>query len=125
MAPLIAPCPRGSYISRVRRGARFAAEGAGLWDMVAPGITPTPPVMTRVGIPSVWESTAWKTCLLRIARQERLGGLAHGLLLLGGQRQPGGAARAAVAAGDVHGQLDRLDELGAGVPAQQRVQRPV
>ena len=26
--------------------------------MVAPGITPTPPVITRVGMPSVWESTA-------------------------------------------------------------------
>lgn len=29
--------------------------------MVAPGMTPTPPVMTRVGMPSVCESTAWKT----------------------------------------------------------------
>ncbi len=27
-------------------------------SIVAPGIGPTPPVITRVGIPSVWESTA-------------------------------------------------------------------
>lgn len=27
--------------------------------MVAPGTTPTPPVITRVGMPSVCESTAW------------------------------------------------------------------
>ncbi len=27
--------------------------------MVAPGMTPTPPVITRVGMPSVCESTAW------------------------------------------------------------------
>ena len=27
--------------------------------MVSPGMTPMPPVMTRVGMPSVWESTAW------------------------------------------------------------------
>ena len=29
-------------------------------SIVAPGIGPMPPVMTRVGIPSVWESTAAK-----------------------------------------------------------------
>jgi hypothetical protein len=32
--------------------------------MVAPGIVPMPPVMTRVGMPSVCESTAWKMRLV-------------------------------------------------------------
>jgi hypothetical protein len=32
--------------------------------MLAPGIVPTPPVITRVGMPSVWESTAWKMRLV-------------------------------------------------------------
>jgi hypothetical protein len=36
--------------------------------MVLPGITPTPPVMTRVGIPSVWESTAVNIRLERMAQ---------------------------------------------------------
>jgi hypothetical protein len=27
-------------------------------NMVAPGMAPTPPTTTRVGMPSVWESTA-------------------------------------------------------------------
>ena len=27
--------------------------------MLVPGRTGTPPVITRTGIPSVWESTAW------------------------------------------------------------------
>ncbi|GAA3429228.1 hypothetical protein GCM10018953_64120 [Streptosporangium nondiastaticum] len=35
--------------------------------MVAPGMTPTPPVTTRVGMPSVWESTAWKTRFVLIS----------------------------------------------------------
>ncbi len=34
--------------------------------MVAPGTTPTPPVTTRVGIPSVCESTALRYLLNRI-----------------------------------------------------------
>ncbi len=34
--------------------------------MVVPGITPTPPVITRVGMPSVCESTAWKTWRVRM-----------------------------------------------------------
>jgi hypothetical protein len=34
--------------------------------MVAPGSTPTPEVITRVGIPSVWLSTAPKTFCARI-----------------------------------------------------------
>ncbi|GAA2862695.1 hypothetical protein GCM10010517_21720 [Streptosporangium fragile] len=34
--------------------------------MVEPGMTPTPPVITRVGMPSVWESTAWKTLFVLI-----------------------------------------------------------
>ncbi len=33
--------------------------------MLAPGSTPTPPVTTRVGIPSVWESTALISRVLR------------------------------------------------------------
>ncbi len=34
--------------------------------MVSPGMVPMPPVMTRVGMPSVWESTAWKILLVRM-----------------------------------------------------------
>ncbi|GHI25840.1 hypothetical protein Shyd_72110 [Streptomyces hydrogenans] len=51
--------PRGSYMSRVRKESRCSMKCSRFSAMVAPGITPTPPVMTRVGMPSVWESTAW------------------------------------------------------------------
>ena len=43
-------------------------------------------------------------------------------LLLGRERHARRAARAAVPADEVHRQLDRLDELGLGVPAQERVE---
>jgi len=35
--------------------------------IVEPGRVPTPPVITRVGMPSVCESTAWNTCRERIS----------------------------------------------------------
>lgn len=59
MAPLIAECPRGSYMSRVRTWSMCSMKWSRFSAMVAPGITPTPPVMTLVGMPSVCESTAW------------------------------------------------------------------
>ena len=58
MAPLIALWPRGSRMSSRRSPSRFSMNQSRRCAMVFPGITPTPPVMTRVGIPSVWESTA-------------------------------------------------------------------
>jgi hypothetical protein len=57
--------------------------------------------------------------------QRLLGRHAHLGLLLCGQRLTRRPARAAVPADHVHRQLDGLDELGLGVPAQQRVQQPV
>lgn len=59
MAPDMAPCPRGSHMSRVRSPSRCAMNRCRRSAIVAPGRTPTPPVMTRVGMPSVCESTAW------------------------------------------------------------------
>ena len=58
MLPLIDPCPRGSYMSNVRRSSELSMNHCRRSAMVAPGMTPTPPVTTRVGMPSVWESTA-------------------------------------------------------------------
>ena len=55
----------------------------------------------------------------------RLRGRANDGLLLGRQRQARRTARAAVLTDHVHRQLDRLDELGLGVPAQQRVHEAV
>jgi hypothetical protein len=43
------PCPHIGSTPDSRRSA-----------IVAPGIAPTPPGITRVGMPSVWESTALK-----------------------------------------------------------------
>ena len=60
IAPDIAACPRGSRMSRSRRSSSSASKCSLRSSIVAPGIGPTPPVMTRVGIPSVWESTAAK-----------------------------------------------------------------
>src|SRR5690349_20606501 len=92
----------------------------------APGISRTPPTITRVGMPSVCESTAWNTRRARISaahsRERLLGRNAHDRFLLGRQRLSRGTTRAAVAADDVHRELDRLDELGFGVPPEQRVQ---
>src|SRR5690606_23974993 len=119
--------PRGSYISSVRRSSRLAMKYSRFCAMVSPGTTPTPPVMTRVGMPSVCESTACRTRRLRIRRppvRVREGG-PHGRVLLGGERRARWAARAAVPAGEVHRELDGLDERWFGVPPQQRVQRPV
>ena len=56
----IAPWPRGSRISSSRSSSSSASKWSLRSSIVAPGIGPTPPVMTRVGIPSVWESTAAK-----------------------------------------------------------------
>ena len=58
IAPDIAEWPRGSRISRSRRSSISASKCSLRSSIVAPGIGPTPPVTTRVGIPSVWESTA-------------------------------------------------------------------
>src|SRR3954451_6037708 len=108
-------------------------------------MTPTPPVITRVGMPSVWESTAWKTRDVRIVvsrpaasgdaggsalgretrADRRLGRGANDGLLLGREREPGLPARAAVPPDEVHRQLDGLDELGPRVPAEQRMEPAV
>ena len=60
IAPDIAPWPRGSRISSSRRSSSSASKCSLRSSMLAPGIGPTPPVITRVGMPSVWESTAAK-----------------------------------------------------------------
>ena len=46
-------------------------------------------------------------------------------LVSGGQREPGQAHRAAIASGFLLAELDRLNELGHGVPAQRREHRAV
>src|ERR1044072_4707264 len=130
MAPLIAEWPRGSFMRNRRMWSRGSMKYRRRSNMVAPGNTPAPPVTTRVGIPSVCESTAWKTRSLRMGsvkpfREGRLGGLAHRGGVVGGEGYAWVAAGSAVAPGDVHAELDRLDELGPGVPAQQRVQGAV
>ena len=66
IAPDMAPCPRGSNISSRRSPSSSRSNLSLRSSIVAPGTTPTPPVMTRVGMPSVWESTAWKTRAARI-----------------------------------------------------------
>ena len=60
IAPLIAPCPRGSRISSSRTSSMLSSNHSLRSSIVAPGSIGTPPVMTRVGMPSVWESTAAK-----------------------------------------------------------------
>ena len=71
-APDMAECPRGSRINSSRRWSRCSSKYSRRSCIVAPGIGPSPPVMTRVGIPSVWESTAAKylvaLMVLRILR---------------------------------------------------------
>ena len=53
-------------MSSVRRSSSCVMKYWRRSAMVAPGMTPTPPTMTLVGIPSVCESTAWKTRRARI-----------------------------------------------------------
>ena len=60
IAPDIAPWPRGSRISSSRSSSIDCSKWSLRSSIVAPGTGPTPPVTTRVGIPSVWESTAAK-----------------------------------------------------------------
>jgi hypothetical protein len=60
IAPDIAACPRGSFISSSRTWSRCCSKYSLRSSIDAPGITGTPPVMTRVGMPSVCESTAAK-----------------------------------------------------------------
>src|SRR5688572_20576749 len=118
--------------------------------MVSPGMTPTPPVTTRVGIPSVCESTALMVRLVRMLSpwsvecwvsalsnpfegtniQHSAGGdvgegrlrvLADLGLVLCRQRAARRAGRSTVALpGDVDRELDRLHELGPRVPAEHR-----
>src|SRR5665647_2024888 len=71
IAPLMAAWPRGSFISNSRMWSRFSMKYSRLSFMVAPGMTPTPPVTTRVGIPSVWESTAVNIRFARITQSSR------------------------------------------------------
>ena len=59
-APDIAEWPRGSRINRSRRSSRCSSKYSRRSCIVAPGTGPSPPVITRVGIPSVCESTAAK-----------------------------------------------------------------
>ena len=58
IAPLIAAWPRGSFTRNCRMWSRCSMKYRRFSFIVAPGTTPTPPVTTRVGMPSVWESTA-------------------------------------------------------------------
>jgi hypothetical protein len=66
IAPLIAECPRGSFISNRLTSSRCSRKYRRRSFMVAPGMVPMPPVITRVGMPSVCESTACRTSLLRM-----------------------------------------------------------
>jgi hypothetical protein len=68
MAPDMALWPRGSCIRSVRRSSRWFMTNNRRSAMVAPGSSPTPDVTTRVGMPSVWLSTAPMTRRDRITR---------------------------------------------------------
>jgi hypothetical protein len=57
IAPLIAECPRGSFISIRRSPSEFSRNHCRRSNMLAPGSVPTPPTTTRVGMPSVCDST--------------------------------------------------------------------
>jgi hypothetical protein len=61
MAPDMAAWPRGSYIRRVRMWSPCFMNHSRRSAMDEPGMVPTPPVTTRVGMPSVWLSTVWNT----------------------------------------------------------------
>src|SRR6266545_4084572 len=132
------PIVPGSHIRKVRKSSLLSMNHWRRSAMVLPGNTPTPPVITRVGMPSVWESTAWMmrvvlmVCPRVFQMWSRRSAIALGEGSLGiathdlsGRRRQGAArrpAQAALAAGDVHRELDRLDELGTRVPTQQRVE---
>jgi hypothetical protein len=60
IAPDIAAWPRGSRMSSRRSSSLSASKRSLRSSIVAPGNGPTPPVTTRVGMPSVCESTAAK-----------------------------------------------------------------
>src|SRR5215217_1454039 len=57
-AATITVCPRGSKTSILRRWSNLSLTYRCFSNMVSPGTGAKPPVMTRVGMPSVWESTA-------------------------------------------------------------------
>src|SRR5580693_8202300 len=103
----MAAWPRGSYIRNVRSSSLFSTNHWRRSAIVAPGMTPTPPVTTRVGIPSVCDSTVWITRCDRIgARLLPVALGQHGLGVgddprgdVGRQRQPRRPAPAALAAG--------------------------
>src|SRR2546423_5279007 len=115
--PDIEEWPGGSYIGRVRRSSLWAMTHGRRSAMVLPENPPPPPVTTRVGMPSVWESTAWMMRVVLISAVALgQGGLGVTTYDFGGLRRERGArrpARATFTAGDVHRELDRLDELGA------------
>ena len=69
IAPDIAACPRGSRMSSSRRSSISASKWSLRSSIVVPGIGSTPAVTTRVGIPSVCESTA--SILIRRRRPSR------------------------------------------------------
>ena len=81
-----------------------------------------PPVITRVGMPSVWESTAAKARRALMPRRvlQRLDGVAQDLLLGLVERQPRRADRAAAQADRVHRALEVLDQPGRHVEATER-----
>ena len=58
IAPDMAPWPRGSFMSIWRISSCSRSKRSLRSSIVSPGNWPTPSTMTRVGIPSVWESTA-------------------------------------------------------------------
>ena len=60
IAPDMAPWPRGSRISSWRSSSWLDSNQSLRSSIVAPGSVATPPVITRVGMPSVCESTAEK-----------------------------------------------------------------
>src|SRR5262245_60170922 len=62
----MAACPRGSFMSNCLTPSRCSRNHRRRSFMVAPGIVPMPPGITRVGMPLVWESTACRTSVLRM-----------------------------------------------------------
>ncbi len=80
IAPLIAACPRGSSTRKRRNSSRCSMAYWRRSAMVAPGIGATPPVTTRVGMPSVCESTALSARTERIRRPVRSARCQHGWL---------------------------------------------
>ena len=51
--------PRGSKLRTRRRPSSLSRSHARFSSRLFPGGTGTPPTMTRVAFPSVWESTVW------------------------------------------------------------------